>query len=104
MARLTSYSWPGNVRELRNICERLSIFKAGLTIEDDDLPLEIQKEPTETPREFALPEYGINLEDVEIDLIRQALERTHGNRSRAAKLLGISRDTLLYRMQKHGIT
>ncbi len=104
MARLTSYSWPGNVRELRNICERLSIFKAGLTIEDDDLPLEIQKEPTETPREIALPEYGINLEDVEIDLIRQALERTHGNRSRAAKLLGISRDTLLYRMQKHGIT
>ncbi len=104
MARLISYSWPGNVRELRNICERLSIFKAGQTIDDDDLPLEIQQEPSGAPRNIALPEYGIKLEEVEIDLIRQALERTHGNRSRAAKLLGISRDTLLYRMQKHGIS
>jgi transcriptional regulator with PAS, ATPase and Fis domain len=53
--------------------------------------------------EIELPEGGINLEQVEIDLIKQALERTSGNRSRSAKLLGISRDTLLYRMQKYGI-
>jgi transcriptional regulator with PAS, ATPase and Fis domain len=56
----------------------------------------------DTP-EIQLPEEGINLEQVEIDLIRQALERTGNNRTQAAKLLGISRDTLLYRMQKHGL-
>jgi transcriptional regulator with PAS, ATPase and Fis domain len=53
--------------------------------------------------EVELPKEGIRLEQVEIDLIRQALDRTDGNRSRAAKLLGISRDTLLYRMQKYKI-
>jgi two-component system response regulator HydG len=59
--------------------------------------------PTQKPL-FDLPELGIDLEKVEIDLIRQALHRTNGNRSRSARLLGISRDTLLYRMQKYGIS
>lgn len=102
--RLTTYPWPGNVRELRNVCERLSIFLAGRTIEDNNLPPEIiNRIPVQKPL-FDLPELGIDLEKVEMDLIRQALHRTNGNRSRSARLLGISRDTLLYRMQKYGIS
>lgn len=102
--RLVGYAWPGNVRELRNVCERLCILLAGRTIEENNLPPEIvSRAPAQRP-EIELPERGINLEQVEIDLIRQALQRTNGNRSRSAKLLGISRDTLLYRMQKYGIS
>lgn len=102
--RLISYAWPGNVRELRNVCERLCILLAGRTIEENNLPPEIvNRAPAQRP-DIVLPERGINLEQVEIDLIRQALDRTNGNRSRSAKLLGISRDTLLYRMQKYGIS
>ncbi|MGZ8248941.1 sigma-54 interaction domain-containing protein [Methylomagnum sp.] len=103
MGRLSGYAWPGNVRELRNVCERLSILLAGRTIEENNLPPEIvNRAPVQKPL-FDLPELGIDLEKVEMDLIRQALNRTNGNRSRSARLLGISRDTLLYRMQKYGI-
>jgi two-component system response regulator HydG len=104
LARLSAHAWPGNVRELRNVCERLSILLAGRTIEESNLPAEIvQRQPAQKPL-FELPELGLDLEKVEIDLIRQALNRTNGNRSRSARLLGISRDTLLYRMQKYGIS
>jgi transcriptional regulator with PAS, ATPase and Fis domain len=102
--RLTQYPWPGNVRELRNVCERLCILTAGKTIEEENLPGEILLGKRSEAREIMLPETGLNLEQVEIDLIKQALERTAGNRSKAARLLGLSRDTLLYRMQKHGIS
>ncbi len=105
--RLLDYPWPGNVRELRNVCERLCILLAGRVIEEGNLPheimsrLESQKNPLRNG--FSLPEGGIELDKLEIDLILQALDRTKGNRSRSARLLGISRDTLLYRMQKHGL-
>ncbi len=105
LARLQNHPWPGNVRELRNVCERLSILLAGRVIEETNLPAEILHRPVGAQKGiFALPEAGIELEKVEIDLIQQALNRTNGNRSRSARLLGISRDTLLYRMQKHGIS
>lgn len=100
--KMCAYSWPGNVRELRNICERLSILLAGRVIEAENLPYEINGGSAQKPL-FSLPDWGIELEKVEIDLIHQALARTQGNRSRAARLLGISRDTLLYRIQKYGI-
>lgn len=103
LSRLIHYPWPGNVRELRNVCERLCILMAGKTIEEHHLPPEITSSLPAERGEIRLPEEGLNLEQLEIDLIRQALERTGGNRSRAARLLGISRDTLLYRMQKHSI-
>jgi DNA-binding NtrC family response regulator len=104
---LKSYSWPGNIRELRNLCERLSILLAGRTIEPENLPHEFKpsapvlNEPCNA--DFTLPATGIKLEALELDLIHQALSRTNGNRSKSARLLGISRDTLLYRIQKHGL-
>lgn len=103
---LRHYSWPGNIRELRNLCERLSILLAGRTIEPENLPYEFIAETSGVKAEktgFTLPTLGIHLEDLEADLIHQALERTNGNRSQSARLLGISRDTLLYRMQKYGL-
>ena len=102
---LKAYPWPGNIRELRNLCERLSILLAGKIIEPENLPHEFitHSSMPKTPH-FTLPERGIELDSLEADLIHQALSRTQGNRSKSAKLLGLSRDTLLYRMQKHGFT
>ena len=102
--KLRGYSWPGNIRELRNLCERLSILLPGKVIEPENLPLEI----TSTPKSGAndinmLPELGINLDQLEANLIHQALNRTNGNRSKSARLLGLTRDKLLYRIQKHGL-
>jgi len=104
--RLASYNWPGNVRELRNLCERLCVLLPGQTIESANLPYEYTTvgNKTREPSSFALPEAGIDMETLEIDLINQALERTHGNRSKSARLLGMSRDTLLYRIQKYSIS
>jgi DNA-binding NtrC family response regulator len=102
---LKDYSWPGNIRELRNLCERLSILLAGRTIEPENLPREfVTHSSMPKSADFTLPERGLQLDSLEADLIHQALSRTQGNRSRSAKLLGLSRDTLLYRMQKHGFT
>ena len=102
---LKDYSWPGNIRELRNLCERLSILLAGKTIEPENLPHEFVTHSS-MPKvpDFTLPERGIQLDSLEANLIHQALNRTKGNRSKSAKLLGLSRDTLLYRMQKHGLS
>ena len=100
---LKHYRWSGNIRELRNLCERLSILFADQIIEPEHLPLEFQKDanPIET-HDFVLPSVGLKLDVLEANLINQALDRTQGNRSKSARLLGITRDTLLYRMQKHG--
>ena len=101
---LKAYPWPGNIRELRNLCERLSILLADRVIEPENLPVEFStyKSKVTTASDYTLPESGLQLDALEADLIHQALNRTRGNRSKSAKLLGLSRDTLLYRMQKHG--
>lgn len=102
---LKDYPWPGNIRELRNLCERVSILLAGRTIEPENLPHEfVTHSCMPKTADFTLPEKGIQLDSLEANLIHQALKRTKGNRSKSAKLLGLSRDTLLYRMQKHGLT
>jgi len=102
---MRGYKWPGNIRELRNLCERLSILLAGRVIEPENLPHEFtqSKEVATAITEFKLPEAGVQLDALEANMIHQALARTNGNRSKSARLLGISRDTLLYRIQKHGL-
>ena len=102
---LQNYDWPGNVRELRNLCERTSVLLSGQLIEAENFPHDFFSTKTNSSdnQDFALPSVGINLNKLEADLIHQALERTNGNRARAARLLGLSRDTLLYRIQKHGL-
>ncbi|QWF69561.1 sigma-54-dependent Fis family transcriptional regulator [Methylomonas paludis] len=101
---MRAYQWPGNIRELRNLCERLCILLAGRLIEPENLPREFTRQASAVPaNQFILPEFGVQLDALEADIIYQALVRTNGNRSKSARLLGISRDTLLYRIQKHGI-
>lgn len=103
LQQLQKYSWPGNVRELANLCQRLSLLQPGKLLRIDDLPAEMQNPPP-VNAVFTLPDGGIDLAQLELDLIEQALEKSAGNRSKAARLLGISRDTLLYRMQKYGLS
>lgn len=105
LTALKAYNWPGNIRELRNLCERLCILLAGRVIEPENLPLEfnIPNSDCSLP-ELTLTPAGLDLENLEASLIQQALALTKGNRSKSARLLGLTRDTLLYRMQKHGFT
>jgi len=104
---LQDYPWPGNLRELRNLAERMVILLGGRTVKPENLPAEIKASApafdSSSAGGFSLPAEGIVMEQLEADIIRQALSRTAGNRSRAARLLGISRDTLLYRLKKHSI-
>lgn len=101
---LKTYSWPGNIRELRNLCERLCILLAGKIIEPENLPLEFNMvSPNFNQSHFNLPPTGLDMDNLEASLIQQALDMAKGNRSKSARLLGLTRDTLLYRMQKHGL-
>ncbi len=101
--RLKRYVWPGNIRELVNFCQRMALLNPGKLLTEDDLPSEMLPDVISGQHAVKLPPSGINLADVELDLIEQALEMAAGNRSKAARLLGISRDTLLYRMQKYDL-
>jgi DNA-binding NtrC family response regulator len=110
LAALEIYPWPGNVRELRNLCEGLTLARLRRPIELKDLPdgyrncraIE-ETDITTRPTEFKLPERGLNWDDLERDLIVQALTRANGKCAGAAKLLGLSRDALYYRINKHGL-
>jgi DNA-binding NtrC family response regulator len=101
------YKWPGNVRELRNVVERALILEDSDQITTEYLPgglLEVPRfETTNTgaaPARFVLPDGGISLDEAELSFVRQAIERSGGNQTRAAELLGISRDQLRYRLKK----
>jgi DNA-binding NtrC family response regulator len=102
MQALMEYPWPGNIRELKNLIERVMILENKEMIDHPDLPTEILVQEPYRPVEqaFTLPPGGVILEDVEKSLIEQALKRTGGNQTRAAKLLGLTRDTLRYRLKK----
>jgi len=106
--RLYNYNWPGNVRELKNVIERCVVLAKTDLIEPEHLPQEIcggQTTLTFVERRknarFILPENGISLEEVEKDLIKQALERTGKNQTKTAQLLKISYDTLRYQVKKY---
>jgi two-component system, NtrC family, response regulator AtoC len=109
LAAFRSYAWPGNVRELRNVIERAMILEDSDEITTKYLPRGLaidSRSVSAGPREgraaddMRLPAEGVSLEDVEMSLVRQALERSGGNQTKAAELLYISRDQLRYRMKK----
>ncbi len=101
---LESYEWPGNGRELRNVLERIVLLQDDGSIGLPMLPPEVRgADAAGEKRLFVLPASGLSLEEVEKELLCQALERANGNKTGAARLLGLSRDTLRYRLQKHGI-
>lgn len=104
MNLLKSYAWPGNVQELRNFAERMVILLPGQRIQPENLPLEMKTRASARPETaFELPETGVDLNALEAEILRQALTLAGGNRSKAARLLKISRDTFLYRLQKFAL-
>jgi len=121
---LLNYDWPGNVRELKNALERAMILEEGNHLKPDDLPFSVasgrsgpvladksagapvESQPATGKRRLPLlsiPEGGTSLEDVERALVELALQQSHGNQIKAAKLLDISRDALRYKMKKFGL-
>jgi two-component system NtrC family response regulator len=104
LSLLGGYGWPGNVRELENVIQRASVLKRGEAITAADFPDKLKKEKMSVENIILnLPDEGISLEDLEKNLIVKALERHKGNQTRAAEYLGITRPTLIYRMEKYGI-
>ena len=120
-----NYDWPGNVRELKNALERAMILEDGNLLRPDDLPFSVasgrsgaivEDNPRQSPLGSAtapgkrrlppclFPEGGTSLEDVEHALVELALQQSHGNQIKAAKLLNISRDALRYKMKKFGLS
>jgi len=102
---LVEYSWPGNTREVKNVIERAIILESDETLLLEHLPLEIVNKTggaASGPVGFRLPPEGIDIEDVERELIRQALEISEGNQSKAAKKLSLGIDAFRYRMKKFG--
>jgi DNA-binding NtrC family response regulator len=104
---MKSYFWPGNIRELRNLLERLVVLESADEILPKHLPDWLMGRSSAVGHapdgKFMLPENGISLDEVEKDLIVQALERTKNNKAQAAKLLQISYDTLRYQVKKYGL-
>ena len=104
---LVMYSWPGNVRELENAVERLLIMRSGETITLADLPNKIVKEHQQRRPDAAvinLPDEGYSLELLEREVVVNALERNDWNQAAAARFLRIPRHTLIYRLEKYGIS
>jgi len=98
-AQLQTYLWPGNVRELRNLIERTMLLSLKDVLAPEEF-LSRDAGSTARGRLFELPAEGIVLEQLELDLVTQALERAGGNRTRAAELLGLTRHQIHYRIQK----
>lgn len=104
MKTLIDYKWPGNVRELENLIERMIVMNLTGVISEDELPDRIRSRPQMIGKVLMeLPEDGISLENLEKELILKAYEKCEQNQSKTARFLGITRNTLLYRMDKFGI-
>ena len=99
---LQEFHWPGNVRELQNILERACALADGTQIEARDIHLDAQRGKSSNATEPVLPE-GMTLDQWEDEIIREALRRADGNKSQAARMLGLSRNALRYRLSKIGI-
>ena len=100
---LVMYPWPGNVRELENTVERLLIMRNSDVISIDELPEKVIASDTSGGAVIMLPDEGYSLEQLEREVVVQALERNHWNQTAAARFLRIPRHTLIYRLEKYGI-
>ncbi len=111
MDLLLAYRWPGNVREMRHMIERICIMHDAEMLIPEHLPKELQGSPDSAPASlpfyFPIPEAGLNLDEIvdrfTLHVIEKTMAMTEGNISRAAKLLGVPRGTLRYKLSKYGI-
>jgi DNA-binding NtrC family response regulator len=99
---LMDYHWPGNVRELQNVLERAVTLSSGATLDVADIHIDAIPPRPSTDSAAALPP-GMTLEQWEEEMIREALRRANGNKSQAARALGLSRNALRYRLSKMGV-
>lgn len=102
MQILVNYHWPGNVRELQNIIERACALSKGSLLEAADIHIDARPSKPGNGAPGFLPE-GMTLEQWEDEMVQEALRRANGNKSQAARLLGLSRNALRYRLSKIGI-
>jgi two-component system response regulator AtoC len=105
LRKLEGYEWPGNVRELKNVIERAVLLGSGPVIGADDITIgrAVQAAPEHGKKLFSLPAKGFKFDELEKDIVLQALERTAWNQTRAGELLGLTRDQIHYRMEKFGL-
>jgi len=102
VARLMEYHWPGNVRELENVLERSMVLANGQILEAGDIKLDTAPKARFATADSFLPE-GTTLDEYEQSIIREALHRANGNKSQAARMLGLTRNALRYRLSQMGI-
>jgi transcriptional regulator with GAF, ATPase, and Fis domain len=102
MQLLVGHYWPGNVRELQNVIERACALAQGGQLEVSDIQLDSPRNRNNAASDRFLPD-GMTLDQWEDEMIREALKRASGNKSQAARLLGLSRNALRYRLSKIGI-
>ena len=102
--RLMAYHWPGNVRELENVLERSMVLSTGPVLQADDIRLDMQlrSKVQSSAGDHFLPE-GMTLDEYEQSIIKEALKRANGNKSQAARLLGLTRNALRYRLPQMGL-
>ena len=102
--RLMAYHWPGNVRELENVLERSMVLSTGPVLQADDIRLDMQlrSKVQSSAGDHFLPE-GMTLDEYEQSIIKEALKRANGNKSQAARLLGLTRNALRYRLTQMGL-
>jgi DNA-binding NtrC family response regulator len=103
MEKLLAYHWPGNVRELENVIERSLVMAVGTTLDAADIKLETAPRPRLQPDEHPFLPEGMTLDHYEQEIIREALRRADGNKSQAARLLGLTRNALRYRLTQMGL-
>jgi len=103
LALLCGYRWPGNVRQLESAIERAVLMTDGARLTAGDLPQEVRQRGTDGAARVDIPDEGLSFEALERDLLEQALAKTEGNVSRAARLLGMTRRTFQYRLEKFGL-
>jgi len=105
MEKLIAYHWPGNIRELRNLTERAVLLSEGEDVSGENILPGIRGSAplSDRRRPYSIPPDGINLDDLEKELVLQALERFGGKQEPAGKLLGLTRHQILYRMKKFGL-
>jgi two-component system response regulator AtoC len=101
---LSIHGWPGNIRELRNAVERAMLMTRGDVLTLADFQMLLPTQGGANGGGFRLPTEGLRFEDLERDLVVQALQRTGGNQTRAATLLGMNRDQIRYRIEKFGLS
>jgi DNA-binding NtrC family response regulator len=99
LRKLAEYPWPGNIRELKNVCDRCALMVPGDVIDADALPLEIRLGRAREEE----PDRVKTLREMEREMVIRALDATGGNRTKAAKLLGITYPTLKKRIDEFGL-